>query len=648
MATITETEQTIQESPVTNSDQEPKSTSRPRRRWGKWLVASIIVVAGGGLLAAISPGLASFGEGEEGISSLKHRVTRDDMVISITVDGNVESAANIDVKCQVYGGSTILWIVEDGTQVKKGDLIVQLDAATIEDQVAAQQILYERAQSTLFQAEQAVSTAKIAVEEYINGIYIQEKKTLEANVTVARQNLKNAQDSLEHAEKMFRKGFVTALERDSKEQGVQRAQLDLDTALTALNVLEKYTKKKMLEDFQSQVATAESTLRAENAAFESEKVKLDRLKQQLQNCEIRAPQDGMVVYANDLGGRRSMQQEADVAEGATVRQGQSIIRLPDLSQMQVKVVVHESNVDRLNQGMPARIRIQDRAFDGEVVSVSTQPEPGSWFSSNVKEYGTLVRIKGQPQGLKPGMTAEVEIVLDELDNVVAVPVAAVIERRGKFYCWTDQGGRPQRRELLLGQTNTTHIAVNDGLQEGDVVYLNPRLLEATLQPADQKAGKTGDAESDESGDGKQPGSETAVPGPGNFSERSRGPEDAGQGGQRDFRGPPGGSGPPGESGPQDRPQRQGRFTASSMLDRLDADKDGKISKSEAPDRMQTGFDNLDSNQDGFLDSAEIGAMMQSFGARRGGGPDGEPGADRRSGGQRGSGAGNGPSDRQGP
>jgi len=137
------------------------------------------------------------------------------------------------------------------------------------------------------------------------------------------------------------------------------------------------------------------------------------LEKQLQGCTIRAPQDGMVVWANDMsGGGRRGEQGPKIDLGASVQQNQVIFKLPDLKHMQVKTLVHETKVDQLRPGMRARVKIQDREFQGEIGSIANQPEPGNWFSTSVKEYATIVKIDGEPEGLKPGMTAEVAFPLN--------------------------------------------------------------------------------------------------------------------------------------------------------------------------------------------------------------------------------------------
>src|SRR6185295_5734152 len=104
------------------------------------------------------------------------------------------------------------------------------------------------------------------------------------------------------------------------------------------------------------------------------------------------------------------------------------------SNMQVKVTVHESKVDRLRLGMPATVAIQNRKVDGYVTSIANQPEQNSFFGSGVKEYGTYVRIEGEQTGLKPGMTAEVVILVDERKNALTLPIQCIVEQLGKFYC----------------------------------------------------------------------------------------------------------------------------------------------------------------------------------------------------------------------
>ena len=407
-----------------------------------------------------------------------HTVVRDDLVVTVTEDGTLESSANLDVKCEVAGGTTILWIIKDGSEVEEGEPIARLDSAAISEQVSVQDMAYETALATRIESAATFAAAKIAVDEFELGTYVQQSQTLEGQVTVALEGLRSAENLYQHTERMARKGYVTGLQRDSQAFAVEKAKLDLANARTAKKVLDAYTFHKTLETLKSQRETAEAKLRAAEAKLTVEQNRLNRLTTQLAKCEIRAPHKGLVVYANETGGWRGNNASPTIEEGATVRERQSLVRLPDLSQMQVKVLVHESKADDIEPGMRARVRVQDRAFTGTVVSVANQADNGGWFSSQVKKYSTIVKIDGEPEGLLPGMTASVEVLVADKTDVLTVPVQSVVELDGAFYCWVQSTAGIVRRAVELGAKSLSSIEVARGLEAGEEVVINPQAVVA--------------------------------------------------------------------------------------------------------------------------------------------------------------------------
>lgn len=522
-------------------------TDRPRSGGGLLLgLVLVAILVGVGVWQLVKAGGREAAAG----GALTYAVARGDMLITVTDDGNVESASNVDIKCEVDGGGTILWIVQDGSQVQAGDELVRLDTSVIENEFTLQNSVTEKARATKIQSEQNLSAAQIAVKEYIQGLYKQSMQTAEAQIKIAEQNLTSARNTFEFTERMVRKGFATPLQQESDQFAVERAQLDLDAAITARDVLKDFTYEKTVKQLEATREAAAAQLRADSATLKNEEDKLKKLEKQLAACLIKAPQNGMVVFANDTRGR-SGTTEATIQEGAQVRFTQSIIKLPDLSRMQVRMTVHESKVDQIKTGMPARITIQGKDYKGTVISVNNQPEPSSWFAASVKEYATTVTIEGEQRGLRPGMTAQVEILLAHVKDALTIPVSCVVEQRGKFYGWVVADGRYQRRELVLGRTNDSFLEIIDGVKEGDVVLRNPRAIVPEAQEETSLEDRARDAS--QFGPGGPPsegGPAGAGGGPGGRGRRGPGGGPDGSGGGPGGAGP-GGAGPgaAGQGGP---------------------------------------------------------------------------------------------------
>ena len=610
--------------------------SRPASS-ARWLLPALVVVIVVGLAAAGFAKLAGTFD-SEGDSMLTHVVGKGELLVSITEDGNLESANNVDIKCEVAGGSTILWIIEDGQHVEKGDVLARLDSSQLEDQISQQKITYEKAKAAHIQAQKDYNVAKISVQEYLEGTYRQEIQDLEAQITIAMENLRSSENSLQHTERMFRKGYVSPLQREAQQFAVKRSKLELESARTAEDVLEKFTKVKMLEELQSQRDTAEARMKSEKAAFDLEEARLKRLEIQLEKCVILAPQAGMAVYANETSRSRMGSQQPQIEEGAMVRERQTIFRLPDTEQMQVKVAVHESKIDQLRLKMRALVHVLGQEFQGTVETIANQPEPTHFFRGNVKEYSTIVELirktdaddkskESDRYALKPGMTAAVEILVAHLEDVVTLPVAAVVQQRGEFFCWVQTKDGIQRRPLVLGLSNDEQVEIKDGVTVGDEVIMNPRAMVAEAREDDQdgeqvdvdeKFGATPKAEAPKPDGGtdrqrRDPAEGQGVPG--GPSSRS-GPREQTMGAE----GPPrsGGEGGPPDDGGQRGPGRGGGFDIMAS----DADGDGKVSREEAPSPLQDRFDMMDGNADGFIDAAEIQAMRERF-RQEGGRPGGE-------------------------
>jgi HlyD family secretion protein len=234
----------------------------------------------------------------------------------------------------------------------------------------------------------------------------------------------------------------------------------------------------MTADLESLRDSAEASMRATDSKFKLEESKLQQIRDQIEKCTIHAPRDGMVIYASDRD-RRGRSDSVEIKEGALVRLRQVIIQLPDLTHMQVRAKVHESMIERVKKEQRVNIRIDalpNLTMHGSVQTINNQPEPGSWMSSNVKEYGVLCSIDEAVENLKPGMTAEVEIEINRLEDVLAVPVQAVVQKGDQSFCYVVGDAGFVAHPVTLGDTNDVLIEIKEGLNAGERVVLNPRLV----------------------------------------------------------------------------------------------------------------------------------------------------------------------------
>ena len=456
------------------AQQQPVEKS-PRRGW-VWFLLFVPLLLGAVFFA---PRLLEFLPDSNQTADFSnmplYTVERRDMEITVTEEGSLVSDENVDITCDVVGGATIIWLVDDGARVTEGMEIVKLDAYVLIEHATAQKIAFEKARALMIQADKDYAAGKIAVEEYSEGLFKKDLRTAESNVTAATERLQATQNTLAYGERMFRKGYITPQQLEAQKSAVARAELDLGTAKIALDVLTKYTKPKMTTELESIRDAAEARLESEKAALGLELLKLERLESELEKCTIKAPQDGLVIYANT----RSRDRETEIKEGLVVKERQVILQLPDLTRMRADVEVHESKVDEITLGMPAIVRVQDLKFPGVVTSVANRPE-SNWFST-AKKYIVGVQINKNSETLRPGFTAEATIIVSDLKNVIAVPVAAVIEDGEEFVCAARDGEVFERRVVMLGKSDDRFVEIVQGLEEGEQVFLNPeKVLGASL------------------------------------------------------------------------------------------------------------------------------------------------------------------------
>ena len=552
-----------------------------------------------------------------------HKVAEGPFDHIVLEQGEIESSSNNEVKCEVKGrggsGTPILTVIAEGTLVKKGDTLCQLDSSALEQESKNQRIVVSSAESSVISSEAAVNKAVIARQEYLEGTFLTERKAILSEIAVAQQSLRKAELSLESAERLAAKGTLKPLQIEAEQFSVENAKSTLESAQGRLRVLDELTKAKMLVQYDADIETTRAKLESDKNTLVEEKNKLEEIETQIKACTIKAPADGQVVYANKSSGRGGS--EFIVEPGALVREQQTIFLLPDPTRMQVKAKINESRISLIREGMPVKIRVNavENELLGRVFKVNKYAEPGNWWGSNVKEYATYVQIIDPPETIRTGMTAEVRIFVEQIDKAIQIPVHAVYEsKRHHFVLVRDQNNQNKwdTREIKIGATNDKFVTVKDGVAADDNVVLDPR---NHLDKMDIPEFEDEDDRSKLVAMSNEPMPKSATAGgPG----AGAGGPGAGAGASGAAAGGPG-AGRPGAQG--------GAPSADAivgiMMQRLDTNSDGSISQEEAAseERVKNSFSEYDSNKDGKIDRAELTTVLRKRMAAMSGGAGGPPG-----------------------
>lgn len=473
-----------------------------------WLVAGIVLV--GVVLAAVA-----FSAPKQNTDAVPLRpVERGPLTITVSEAGTIQNRQKRIIKSEVQGRATILWIVSEGTNVKEGDPLVELDSSELTDRKIEQDIRVQNAEASLIRAQENLAVtqsqaesdveqatlnkefAELDLRKYLEAEYPQSLKESDNAVEIAREELQRARDKAEWSKKLYEKKYVTKNEMDADTAAARKSELQLEIAQMKRDVLVNYTKprdqrqkesdvkqktaalERAVRKAKADVVQAEADLRAKQQEYDQQKSKLEQMIDQIAKCKIKAPVAGMVIYATTgQGGWRGNQEP--LAEGQEIRERQEIIHLPTANEMMAEVKIHESALKKVSAGMPVRITtdaLPGRTFMGKVAKIGLLPDAQMiWMNPDLKVYSTVVHIENGDEQLRAGMSCRAEIIVAHYEDAVFVPIQAVLRVAGKptVYLW--ENGQAKPREIEIGLDNGSMIHVLSGLSAGEKVMLNPPL-----------------------------------------------------------------------------------------------------------------------------------------------------------------------------
>lgn len=561
-------------------------TSNARSSAGFAILKLIAAVAVVGSVSAVGWVTLRGGNGEGELSRDVHSVASISFNVTATGNGELRARLQTSLRSQLEQSTQIVEIVPEGTTVKEGDVIVELNGDAIQKRLDDELLVFESARSDVISAENNyeiqvsdnesalrkailnLELAQLDLRKWQEGEVKEKQLELELDIERADREFDRLKAKAERSTELLANGFLSKDEYDTDQLRFVEAQSNMKTTKLSLLVYENFTFDKELKLKTSDVEEAAAEIDRVKRKNESElaskeanrtnrrrqlalrESRVEKLEQQLAACIIRAPTDGLVVYATSVSSGGHFRGNTDPFEvGSDIRPNQEIILLPDTREMIAAVKIPESMLGRVRTGQRAAVTIdaaQGRTFPGIVETIGVMAKTGGWRDPNVREYEVLIALDlgSETHNLKPSMRCESEIVLNEVSDALAVPVQSVFNEGSHRYVYTVVGDRYHQTEVRLGRRSDIFAEILSGLEPGQLVLKREptegRIIRATFEDSDEPEGRRQMA-----GQRRRAGATGAMPSTGGHQpqagERSRGPRPSRGSGDGEHKGMPRGN-----------------------------------------------------------------------------------------------------------
>jgi len=382
--------------------------------------------------------------------------------ITVNTIGTLDAERSHVVSSTIKGEKgKIVYIIEEGTFVKKGDVLIKFDSAYFEAEI-------RRLVGEIKSRESTVEARKQIVEW--------EKSHAEGAI-------KNTEFDFKDAKQEYSRyvSYIRDLEELGKE-GLQYPNEIIQAKKKAEQLFAKQQKQEtMFEQVKTEsvfkVAAAMAELTKAQNEMETTKTALDDIKDEFRKSVVLAPFPGIVVHYETL--RDNQKRKPRV--GDNVWQNQQLLYLPDISSMIVKTLVREVDLHKITNGQKASIQVDaypNLVFTGQVTSIGVLASDGGEAGKGEKHFQVVVSIHGENLSLRPGMTARVVIHIDTAQNILSVPVQAVFSEGANKYCYVCKGQNVEKVKVEIGRQNEDYTEIVAGLKNGDMVSL--------IKPADDE------------------------------------------------------------------------------------------------------------------------------------------------------------------
>jgi HlyD family secretion protein len=369
--------------------------------------------------------------------------------VSVSGPGTLEPVQSLAVKPAVNG--TVLKLPNVGDRVQRGQLIVQLDPTNYTRALENARLALQKAQANLDKLRSDQASALATARQNL--------ASAEVAYANARRDLEAARTNLQATQKLYELGGASAQSLQNARDAYAKAQAALEVAQVNLTTARQALSLRSSANAQD--------LRNAQIAVEQARLEVKNAEENLADTKIYAPFDGVVSEVNA--------QVGSIGVGATVSNSTALLTLIDDSSVNLPVQIDESEIARVKVGQKVEVTLDafsGETFEGKVTAIA----PKAQIQQNIAFFYVTVNIPNPERKLRPGMSAEGEIIIEEIPQALTIPKRAVQTVRNRAYVDVLQpDGSRETVRVVLGPDDGVKQVVLEGLKPGQQVVLPSRV-----------------------------------------------------------------------------------------------------------------------------------------------------------------------------
>ncbi len=356
--------------------------------------------------------------------------------VDLVEEGEIQATNAINISSPAiswrFGMLKITQIVEDGDKVNVGDTVILFDPSEV--------------QKAILDAEAELEIAKAELQK-MKAQHSSKIEELKANIQISDISHQISEIKLEQA----------TFESDITRKEIR---LNLDKAAIALD--------KAREEIVNQEKIHHEEIQQSVLKIRQLKTNLSEAHLTLEKLTVVSSASGIAIIRKNWATGNKWQ------VGDQPWSGNPLIDLPDLDELKVEAEISEVDIAKISLGLETEIKLDafsDTVYAGKVISIANLAQFKE-EDSKIKVFPVEVLIDGNSAVFLPGMTVSCRIIVDKIENVLYIPLEALIIEENKHYVYVRSGSSYNRKQIVTKQKNNDYIIVEEGLRKDEIIAMS--------------------------------------------------------------------------------------------------------------------------------------------------------------------------------